>query len=198
MKTNKMNPTALLTLVLFLSMGCENNPIEPAPESATISGTVTFSSNTFPTTAGSYVTISLQSVWPPEGAPYDYSIISDSDLDQEYKKNYSFDNVAFGTYRAITVSWSDPNDSNPETNQHTLGAYGGEYPFFTAYGGTDPTSVTVSTTDYSKTGLNLNADLKYVVACSKLYIESECTGQDYCTWYPAGTMGPNQTTDQCM
>ena len=89
MKTNKINLTAFLVLVLFVSMSCDS-PTNPDPESATISGTVTFTNGTFPTTVGSYVLISLQSQWPPMGAPYDYSIISESDLDQEYKYNYIF------------------------------------------------------------------------------------------------------------
>ena len=55
-------------------------------------------------------------------------------------------------------------DDNPVTNQHTLGAYGGEYPFFTAYGGTDPTTVTVSETDYSKTGLDFSANFIYATS----------------------------------
>ena len=79
-------------------------------------------------------------------------------LDQN---NFTFDNVAFATYAAITISWLDPDDSNPETNQHTLGAYGGTYPFFTQYGGTDPTAVTVSVTDYSKTSLDFTVELSY-------------------------------------
>ena len=65
-----------------------------------------------------------------------------------------FDNIAFGTYGSIAVSWLDPDDSNPSTNQHVLGAYGGTPPDFM-----DATSVTVSSNDYELTDLNFTADL---------------------------------------
>ena len=72
--------------------------------------------------------------------------------------------VTFGTYASIAVSWQDPTDSNPATNQHTLGAYGGVYPFFTAYGGTDPTTITVSETNYSKINLDFSANSIYATS----------------------------------
>ena len=71
--------------------------------------------------------------------------------------NYTFENITFGEYASIAVSWSDPNDSNPATQQHTIGAYGGTYPFF----GSDvanPTAIMASTTEYSLTGLDFTAD----------------------------------------
>ena len=63
--------------------------------------------------------------------------------------------MAFGTYGAITVSWEDPNDPNPATNQHILGAYGG-----TAQAGfMDAQSVTVSVEEFELTDLDFEADL---------------------------------------
>ena len=70
-------------------------------------------------------------------------------------------NLTFDVYNAIVVSWLDPNDTNPGTNQHTLGAYGGAYPFFTQFGGTEPTAVTVSVIGHELTGLDFSADLSY-------------------------------------
>ena len=90
---------------------------------------------------------------------YAFKTIDSDDLNSNTEYSYSFENVAFGTYPAIAISWQDPNDSNPATNQHILGAYGGVDPFFTAYGGTDPTAVTVSETEYELTGLDFGADL---------------------------------------
>ena len=147
-----------LALAMFLSMACEDKASnEPPPESGTISGMVTFA-GTWPNTGT--VSISIQDAWPPEGAPYASKVIVSTDLSSE-QYSYTFENVAFATYEAIAVSWLDPGDSNPATNQHTLGAYGGAYPFFTQYGGTDPTAVTVSVTEYELTGLNFSADLIY-------------------------------------
>jgi len=140
--------------VMFLIVACEDK--DNTPESATISGAVTFT-GTWPTTGTA--SISMQTVWPPTLAPYAFKTIDSDDLNSNTEYSYSFENVAFGTYPAIAISWQDPNDSNPATNQHILGAYGGVDPFFTAYGGTDPTAVTVSETEYELTGLDFGADL---------------------------------------
>jgi hypothetical protein len=138
--------------IIFLTMACEdNNAEDPAPESATISGTMTFVGD-WP--VDGTIGISLSSNWPPQGAPA-ASLVLDASSDN----TYTFENVAFGTYAAIAVSWLDPNDTNSATNQSTLGAYGGESPFFTAYGGTDPIVVTVSEMEYELTGLDFDVDL---------------------------------------
>ena len=76
------------------------------------------------------------------------------------KSTTAFENVTFGTYAAIAVAWSDPNDDNPATQQHIFGAYGGSS---AAYFG-DATSITVSTTEYALTGLNITADLSLAVS----------------------------------
>ena len=68
---------------------------------------------------------------------------------------YTFEHVAFGTYASIAVSWQDPNDTDPMTNQHTLGAYGATAEAYFM----DATSVTVSETEYELTGLDFGADL---------------------------------------
>ena len=160
MKTITTNLIVLLMPALFLFVGC-SNPTDSAPTSGIISGSVTFT-GTWPATGT--VSISLNTDWPPAGAPYAFKTIESIDLDLDDKYSYSFENVTFGTYPAITISWQDPGDSNPATNQHALGAYGGEFPFFTAYGGTDPSTITVSETDYSKTDLNFSANLIYATS----------------------------------
>ena len=147
----------MIILTLFLIIGCENDSPTAAPESATISGTIAFTGD-WP--ANGTVAVSLSSNWPPQGAPAASSEFTSIDLSSGAYA-YKFENVPFGSYASISVSWQDPNDDNPATNQHTIGAYGGEYPFFTAYGGTDPTTITVSETDYSKTGLDFSANLIY-------------------------------------
>ena len=153
MKIIKNNLIISLALVMIVTTACEDK--DATPESGTISGMVTFT-GTWPN-AGT-VSISIQNAWPPTGAPYASMVITSTDLSSE-QYGYTFGIVAFATYAAITVSWLDPDDPNPATNQHTLGAFGGMYPFFTQYGGTDPTAVTVSVTDYSKAGLDFSADL---------------------------------------
>ena len=132
--------------IIFLTMACEDNEtVDTPPESATLSGTITFT-GTWPDTGA--VAVSLSSAWPPQGAPAASAAITSADLSNN-TYTYTFENVTFGSYASIAVSWEDPNDTNPMTNQYTLGAYGG----------TDPTPVTVSETEYELTGLSFDADL---------------------------------------
>ena len=148
---------------LFLTTGCENDSPTAAPESATISGIITFTGD-WPTK--DTVAVSLSSNWPPQGAPAASYEITSTDLSNG-TYTYTFENVTFGSYACISVSWKDPTDADPTSNQKTLGAYGGVYPFFTAYGGTDPTTVTVTEADYSKTGLDFSANLIYAVGSTE-------------------------------
>ena len=142
--------------IMFLTMACEDNEtVDTPPESATLSGTITFT-GTWPDTGA--VAVSLSSTWPPQGAPAASAAITSTDLSNN-TYTYTFENVTFGSYASIAVSWEDPNNTNPTTNQHPLGAYGGVHPFFTVYGGTEPTAVTVSETEYELTGLSFDADL---------------------------------------
>jgi len=138
---------------LFLTTGCENDSPTAAPESATISGIITFTGD-WP--ADGTVAVSLSSNWPPQGAPAASLEITSTDLSNG-TYTYTFENITFGSYACISVSWQDPNDADPTSNQKTLGAYGG----------TDPTTVTVTETDYSKTGLDFSANLIYAVSSTE-------------------------------
>ena len=157
MNNTKIKIIIMTIFTLFLTTGCENDSPTAAPESATISGIITFTGD-WPTK--DTVAVSLSSNWPPQGAPAASLEITSTDLSNG-TYTYTFENVTFGSYACISVSWQDPTDADPTSNQKTLGAYGGVYPFFTAYGGTDPTTVTVTEADYSKTGLDFSADLIY-------------------------------------
>ena len=143
MKIIKNNLIISLALVMIVTTACEDK--DATPESGTISGMVTFT-GTWPNDGT--VSISIQNAWPPTGAPYASMVITSTDLSSE-QYGYTFEIVAFATYAAITISWLDPDESNPATNQHTLGTHGV----------TGSTAVTVSETDYSKTGLDFTADL---------------------------------------
>jgi len=161
MKT-KIISTILLSLILFT--GCDDNSTEPsasAPaESATISGTITFIDEC----PIENVTVSLSANWLPTGPPSAYDVITPSDLNSNGEYSYLFENITFGPYAAIAVAWDDPDDNDPATEQHVLGALGGEYPYLPMYGqGTYPDSITVSVDDNSKTGLDFSADCNYAV-----------------------------------
>ena len=153
MNNTKIKMITMTIFTLFLTTGCENDNPTAAPESATISGTITFT-GTWPTEGS--VAVSLSSNWPPQGAPSASLEITSSDLSND-TYTYTFENVTFGSYACISVSWQDPTDPNPVTNQHLLGAYGG----------TDPTTVTVTEADYSKTGLDFSANLIYAVGSTE-------------------------------
>ncbi len=138
-----------LATVMFIATACEDEKAETPPESATISGTITFSGD-WPTTGTVY--LSVQNTWYPLDAPYATTTISEYDVTANAYA-YSFTEVAFGTYAAISVSWLDPEDTNPATNQHIKGVYGGT----AAMGFSDATSITVSEDIYELTGLDFSA-----------------------------------------
>ena len=143
-----------LFLVLFFFVGCDENPM--TPESGTISGVVDFS-GTWPETGN--ISISLNTSWPEvTGAPYAFTTIYSNDLNQDNLYNYRFENVTFGTYQGIIVSWKDPHDDDSVTNQHAIGGYGG-----TAEAEFENTgSITVSGSDYEIMDLNFPAYLDLI------------------------------------
>ena len=139
--------------VIFLTVACEDT--ENTPESGTISGVITFL-ETWPETGT--ISISLNTSWPPTGAPYAFKTIESDDLNANNEYSYSFENVAFDAYKSIVVSWQDPTDTNSATNQHALGAYGGiTAPYFM-----DATSITVSVDNHEELNLDFSADLSLI------------------------------------
>ena len=153
---NDVKPCIVVSflLVLFFFMGCDENPM--TPESGTIYGVVDFS-GTWPETGN--ISISLNTSWPEvTGAPYAFITIYSDDLDQDNLYNYRFENVTFGTYQGIIVSWKDPHDDDSVTNQHAIGGYGG-----TAEAEFENTgSITVSGSDYEIMDLNFPAYLDLI------------------------------------
>jgi len=143
-----------LFLVLFFFVGCDENPM--TPESGIISGVVDFS-GVWPETGN--ISISLNTSWPEvTGAPYSFTTIYSNDLNQDNLYSYRFENVTFGTYQGIIVSWKDPHDDDSATNQHAIGGYGG-----TAEAEFDNTgSITVSGSDYEIMDLNFPAYLDLI------------------------------------
>jgi hypothetical protein len=142
------------TPVMVIMTACEDEKTEPLPESATISGIITFSGD-LPSTGT--VFLSIQNTWYPVDAPYATTSISESDVTANAYA-YSFTEVAFGTYAAISVSWEDPEDTNPATNQHIIGVYGGTAAAYFA----DADSITVSEDIYELTSLDFGADFGLV------------------------------------
>ena len=150
---NKSIAVRISVVICLIFSACDNpSDSESPPESGEILGTLTCS-GTWPREGTIYLTINVN--WPPMEAPYATKVIQESDLNDDMKYAYKFEEVTFGTYGAITVSWLDPNDSNPATNQHTLGAYGGsvQSDFI------DASSVTVSEDEHELTGVDISVNL---------------------------------------
>jgi hypothetical protein len=142
MKLTKNLLILSLTSMLFITTACEDNDghdHDHEAESATISGTITVSGD-WPSTGTVY--LSLFNEWPSTGTPYKSETITEAGLvDNAY--TYTFTNVTFGTYPMLSVSWLDPEDSNPATNQHTKGYYADE--------------ITVSSDNHEVTGIDFTA-----------------------------------------
>ena len=144
----------MLVLTLVFVVGCYDNPA--VPEYGTVSGAVYFS-GIWPETGT--ISISLNTSWPEvTGAPYTFKTITSDNLNQENLYSYSFENVAFGTYQGIIVSWKDPMDTSSTTNQHAIGGYGVTQDEFE-----DAWSITISEVDYEITDLDFSADLDLIV-----------------------------------
>ena len=101
-------------LIILVSMGCEDEKINETnnslAESGTIHGGITFY-GTWPDTG--QVLLTLDTNYPPQGPPAGFEYITEENLTNgEY--NYSFDNLSFRSYAAISVTYwpqSYPNGS---------------------------------------------------------------------------------------
>ena len=109
-----------LTTVMFITTACEDDKVTVSkPESATISGIVTFT-GTYPDTGS--VMLTLDTAYPPQGAPAGFKMIAQSDLDNS-SYVYSFSELAFGDFAALTVTYW-PNGYSTASMDYTLiGSY---------------------------------------------------------------------------
>ena len=154
-----MKKTILSISLLLLITGC-GDTIVATPDSATISGSVTFLGD-WPTTGT--IEVAVMEIWDYMAEGYtgipDKSIpIAQSDVTSN-TYDYSLDLLQFKTYNAIIITWLDPEDQNHSTMYHILGAYGGVFPFFTSFGGQDPSAVTASASNHTLIDLDFSADL---------------------------------------
>ena len=104
----------LVLLIILVSMGCEDEKINETnnslAESGTIHGGITVN-GTWPDTG--QVLLTLDTNYPPQWPPAGFEYLTTESLtDREY--NYSFDNLSFRSYAAISVTyWPEgyPNGS---------------------------------------------------------------------------------------
>ena len=160
-----MKIISMAIIILLLTAGCgDNNSPTATPESATISGTITFTGD-WPETGS--IDVSAMGIWDYTdpgftGVPIKSITISESEVSSNTYE-YSLESLPFDDYNAIIVTWLDPEDESHQTKYHTLGAYGGTSPFYTTMGGTNPTIVTVSEANYSVSEIDITADFSLAV-----------------------------------
>ena len=109
-----------LTFLMFITTACEDDEATVSkPENATISGVVTFT-GTYPDTGS--VMLTLDTAYPPQGAPAGFKMIAESDLDND-SYAYSFNELAFGDFAALTVTYWPNGYSTASTDYTLLGSY---------------------------------------------------------------------------
>jgi hypothetical protein len=70
------------------------------------------------------VFLSLETNWPPQGPPYKSAVVTSSDAVNGVISTV-FEDLAFGTYKLLAISWQDPNNPDPTTNQYIWGTHSG-------------------------------------------------------------------------
>jgi hypothetical protein len=117
----KISLFSVIFSMLFL-VSCEDDSSDPAT-----SGTLNITINvTNPEAWPSEGTVfcSLDKSWPPSGAPYKSVVLQSSQV-QNGQISLVFDNLDFDTYKLLSISWLDPTDQNPATNQYVWGTHSG-------------------------------------------------------------------------
>ena len=111
--------TTYLTLLIVFT-GCEDDIIDGsvAPETGTISGSITFS-GTWPDSGAVLLTIDMQ--YPPQGPPSGSKTIENNEPENNIY-TYSFEDLPFGDYAAITVTYWPSGYSSGGTYS-LLGSY---------------------------------------------------------------------------
>ena len=109
-----------LISVMFIATACEDDEItESKPENSTISGVVTFT-GTYPDSGS--VMLTLDTAYPPQGAPAGFKMIAQTDLDNG-SYVYSFSELAFGDFSALTVTYWPNGYSTASMDYTLLGSY---------------------------------------------------------------------------
>ena len=106
----------------FLMFSCEDNENESGSvlaEYGSISGEVNFT-GTWPDSGE--VLITLDTAYPPQGPPAGFAYITSNDLtDGVY--NYTFSNLSFRNYGAITITYWSLGYTTAGSNYSLIGSY---------------------------------------------------------------------------
>ena len=155
MNIHSMKIITMAIIILLLTAGCDDNSPTATPESATISGTITFTGDWPETGSIAVSAMDILDYNDPDftGVPIKSMTILESEVSSNTYE-YTLESLPFDDYNAIIVTWLDPTDESHYTMYHTLGAYGG----------TNPTTVTVSEANYSVSEIDITADFSLAVS----------------------------------
>ena len=110
----------VVVLGTFLLLGCGS---EVERTTGTISGTAEWT-GTWPSTGMMMLVMFVTPPWDPDfqpGPPVAFRLLTEQDAGT---LEFTIDHVGFGTYCALMISWTDPEDENPATRDHPVSVYG--------------------------------------------------------------------------
>jgi len=126
----KISFLSLIFTSLFLISCSDSDENSDPATSGTLNITVNVSNPEAWPTEGT-VFVSLDKTWPPSGAPYKSVVLQSSQM-QNGVISLIFEDLDFDTYALLSISWLDPNDQNPATNQSVWGTHSGSIQAFFA------------------------------------------------------------------
>ena len=119
---NKISKAIISTLSILLLFSCEDNESNTEPvlaEYGSISGEVTFS-GIWPDSGE--VLITLDTSYPPEGPPAGFAYITNNQVTSGVY-NYSFSNLSFRNYKAITITYWALGYATAGSNYSLIGSF---------------------------------------------------------------------------
>lgn len=118
MKILKSSVILAIAFITMLLNGCEDNEADAPninPETGTLSGAITFV-GTWPDSGSVLLTLDVQ--FPPMGPPAGSKTIESNQLENDVYE-YTLDNLSFGEYAALTVTYW-PSGYSPGSSNYSL------------------------------------------------------------------------------
>jgi hypothetical protein len=110
----------VLVLCTFLLQGCGS---EVERTTGTISGSAEWT-GTWPSIGQIWVVLFITPPWDPDfqaGPPAGADVLKEPETGT---LEFGLENLAFGTYDALLISWADPEDEIAATRDHPVSVYG--------------------------------------------------------------------------
>ncbi len=117
----KIPKSSIIAAIVFITMslnGCEDNEADAPnsnPETGTLSGAITFV-GMWPDSGSVLLTLDVQ--YPPMGPPAGSKTIENDQLENNVYE-YTLDNLSFGEYAALTVTYW-PSGYSPGSSNYSL------------------------------------------------------------------------------